>query len=148
MARWTGCWWHAGLLSHATRCNHARPFVGISQKSISKRPCQFLAINAHKMAPRPSQWPQDRTWDTPTKGLLWDARCASKASLRTTGVFCTCGRIYPCSGRDCVKSLRPSYTGLHPPTRLQLDTETGTHSRLFVGVSQSQFFRDLVNFWR
>ena len=31
---------------------HPRPFVGVSQKSIFKRPCQVLAINAHKMAPR------------------------------------------------------------------------------------------------
>ena len=43
---------------------------GIS-KSILKRPCQFLAINAHKMAPRTNQWLQERTWDTPTYGLLW-----------------------------------------------------------------------------
>ena len=43
---------------------------GIS-KSILKRPCQFLAINAHKMAPRTNQWIQERTWDTPTYGLLW-----------------------------------------------------------------------------
>ena len=39
--------------------NHARPFVGVSQKSIFKRPCQFLAINAHKMAPRTTQWLQE-----------------------------------------------------------------------------------------
>ena len=32
--------------------HHPRPFVGVSQKSIFKRPCQVLAINAHKMAPR------------------------------------------------------------------------------------------------
>ena len=28
----------------------------------------------------------------------------------------TCGPIYPYSGRDCVKSLRSSYTGLYPQT--------------------------------
>ena len=49
---------------------HARLFVGVSQKSIFKRPCQFLAIDTHKMAPRPHQRLQDRTWDTHTKGFL------------------------------------------------------------------------------
>ena len=43
---------------------------GIS-KSIFQRPCQFLAINAHKMAPRTNQWLQERTWNAPTKGLAW-----------------------------------------------------------------------------
>ena len=33
-----------------SRC-HSRPVEGVSQKSIFNRPCQFLAINAHKMAP-------------------------------------------------------------------------------------------------
>ena len=55
---------------------------GIS-KSILKRPCQFLAINAHKMAPRTNQWLQERTWDTPTYGLLW---------FHSAGVFI----IYTC----------------------------------------------------
>jgi hypothetical protein len=32
--------------------NHPRPFVGVSQKSIFKRPYQVLAMNAYKMAPR------------------------------------------------------------------------------------------------
>ena len=41
------------------------------QKSIFKRPCQSLAINAHKMAPRTTQWFQERPWDAPTKGLAW-----------------------------------------------------------------------------
>jgi len=53
---------------------HARPFVGVSQKSIFKRPCQFLAINAHTMAPRTTQWLQERPWNAPTKGLLWIGR--------------------------------------------------------------------------
>ena len=35
---------------------------GIS-KSILQRPCQFLAINAHKMAPRTSKGLQERAWD-------------------------------------------------------------------------------------
>ena len=42
-----------------------------SIKSHFWRICQLLAINAHKMAPRPHQRLQDRTWDAPTKGLLW-----------------------------------------------------------------------------
>ena len=37
--------------------------------------------------------------------------------MRRTEVHCTCGLISPYSRRDCVKSLRSSYTGLHPPKR-------------------------------
>jgi hypothetical protein len=40
-------------------------------KSILKRPCHFLAINAHKMAPKTTQWLQERHCDAPTKGLAW-----------------------------------------------------------------------------
>jgi hypothetical protein len=40
-------------------------------KVIFGRFCQLLAINTHKMAPRPPQGLQDRPWDTATKGLLW-----------------------------------------------------------------------------
>ena len=32
------------------------------------------------MAPRPPQWLPDRTWDTPTKGLLWSGRFAIDAT--------------------------------------------------------------------
>jgi len=44
---------------------HARLFVGVDpiSKSILQRPCQFLAINAHKMAPRTSKGLQERAWD-------------------------------------------------------------------------------------
>ena len=45
---------------------HPRPFVGVSQKSIFKRPCRFLAMNTHKMAPRTSKGLQERAWDAPT----------------------------------------------------------------------------------
>ena len=38
---------------------------GIS-KSILQRPCQFLAINSRKMAPRTSKGLQERAWDAPT----------------------------------------------------------------------------------
>ena len=48
--------------------------MGVSQKSISKRPCRFLAINTHKMDPRTSQGLQERAWDAPSKGLLWGRR--------------------------------------------------------------------------
>ena len=43
--------------------------------------------------------------------------CESKASLRRTEVYCTCGRISLYSGRDCVKSLRSSYMRSYPQTR-------------------------------
>jgi len=38
------------------------------------------------------------------------------ASLRRAEVQCTCGPVSPYSGRDCVKSLRSSYTRLYPQT--------------------------------
>ena len=41
---------------------------------------------------------------------------SSKASLRRTVVHGTCDLIFPCSGRDCVKSPRSSYMGLLPQT--------------------------------
>ena len=41
-------------------------------KSFFQRPCQFLVINAHKMAPRTNQRLQERTWNAPTKGLARD----------------------------------------------------------------------------
>jgi len=53
--RWTDCF-----------LPHPRPFVGVSQKSIFKRPCQVLAINAHKMALRTSKRLQERAWDATT----------------------------------------------------------------------------------
>ena len=43
----------------------------LNQKSIFKTPRQFLAINAHTMAPRTTQWLQERRWNAPTKGLAW-----------------------------------------------------------------------------
>ena len=58
-----------------------RPFVGVSQKSIFKRPCQVLAINANKMAPRPPQGLQDRPWNAPMKGLLWAQPLPGKFSI-------------------------------------------------------------------
>ena len=51
--------------------NHARPFVGVFQKSIYNRTRQLLAINAHKMDPRTTRWLQERQGDAPTKGLAW-----------------------------------------------------------------------------
>ena len=34
-------------------------------------------------------------------GFYLQTSCASKASLKRTGVHCTCGLVSPCSGRDC-----------------------------------------------
>ena len=51
--------------------SHARPFGGVSQKSIFKRSCQPLVMNAHKMAPITTRWLQERRRDSPTKGLQW-----------------------------------------------------------------------------
>ena len=51
-----------------------------------------------------------------------ETSCAIKASTRRTGAYNTCGPIAPYSGRDCVKSLRSSYTGLYPQTFGTLST--------------------------
>jgi hypothetical protein len=64
--------------------SHARPFVQVSQKSIFKSPCQFLAKDALEMAPRPPQGLQERPWDTPTKGPLWYGPLAPPYGLRVT----------------------------------------------------------------
>ena len=52
---------------------------GISKSSFQRR-CQYLAINAHEMAPRTGQRLQERVWDTPTQGLLYRS-CAVEMSL-------------------------------------------------------------------
>ena len=66
---------HSSPLPASLAC-HARPFVGVFQKSIYKRTRQLLAINAHRMAPRTTRWLQERQGDAPTKGLAWLARHA------------------------------------------------------------------------
>ena len=66
---------------------HARPFVGVFQKSIYKRTCQLLAINAEKMAPRTTRWLQERQGDAPTKGLGWTARPSN--AFHTTDTMCS-----------------------------------------------------------
>jgi hypothetical protein len=47
---------------------HSPPKVlrGGIPKSIFHRRCQYLAINAHEMAPRTGRWLQERGRDTPT----------------------------------------------------------------------------------
>ena len=60
-------WWEP--MSNIRYKVHARPFEPQS-KVIFGRFRQLLAINVHKMAPRTNQWLQERTWDTPTQGLL------------------------------------------------------------------------------
>jgi hypothetical protein len=64
---------HSSPLPASLAC-HARPFVGVFQKSIYKRTRQLLAINAHRMAPRTTRWLQERQGDAPTKGLAWCGR--------------------------------------------------------------------------
>ena len=73
--------------------------MGVSQKSIFKRPGQLWAINAHKMAPRTTQWLQERPWNAPTKGLLWltrhvPPRISSEgriADFQPSALHCTAG---------------------------------------------------------
>ena len=64
------------------------PFVGDISKSILQRPCQLLAINAHKMAPSTGQWLQVRVWDTfvrepASSGPLYLAPVSPKSSKNT-----------------------------------------------------------------
>ena len=64
--------------------HHARPFVGVFQKSISIRFINFWRYFPTKT----NQWLQERTWDTPTKGLLWLASLASETvALMARGVL-------------------------------------------------------------
>ena len=44
----------------------ARALRGGISKSIFQRRCQYLAINAHEMAPRMGRWLQERGRDAPT----------------------------------------------------------------------------------
>ena len=84
-ARACSCEESAALCRYAWRCHTRCTRAGVPgprkalrggiSKSIFQRPCQFLAINAHEMAPRTRRWLQERGRDTPTKGLLWNAAC-------------------------------------------------------------------------
>jgi len=72
LANWSTSLWRSRASPRPSRVgplrtvDHTRPFVGVSQKSIFKRLCQFLAIDALKMAPRTSKGLQERAWDAPT----------------------------------------------------------------------------------
>ena len=65
---------------------------GIS-KSIIQGPCQFLAINAHKMASGTRRRLQERGRDTPTKGLAW----SGVTSTLSIALLCTTCRRIPSS---------------------------------------------------
>ena len=58
---------------HACVHFHARPFVGVFQKSILDRFVNLWRPVPRKMAPKPSSYPKTIPWDTPTNGLLWEA---------------------------------------------------------------------------
>ena len=49
--------------------------------------------------------------------------------LRRTGVHCTCGPLSPCSGCDCVKSLRSSYIGQYPQSHRTFSISVTAHSQ-------------------
>jgi hypothetical protein len=55
----------APALASPTR-SPPRALRGGISKSIFDRRCQYLAINAHEMAPRTRRWLQERGRDTPT----------------------------------------------------------------------------------
>ena len=51
---------------------------------------------------------QQMCWDTSS------TKCGSRSALLPSGDATRADPCSPCSGRDCVKSLRPSYTGSYP----------------------------------
>ena len=104
---------------------------GIS-KSIFQRPCQFLAVNAHKMAPRTNQWLQERTWNAPTKGLAWVPICYAlltgsvpedegpfALTPNTVELVPTLGALFPRGGLASVVGLLQGYLThqKYPPRR-------------------------------
>jgi len=52
--------------------------------------------------------------------IWWTGLAPCEASLKRTGVHCTCRPVSPCSRRDCVKSLRSSCVGLYPQSNRAL----------------------------
>ena len=75
-------------------CQPRRALRGGISKSILQRPCQFLAINTHKMTPRTSKGLQERAWDAPTKGLLWLGRRVQGKRKEDTYVNTGYDRMY------------------------------------------------------
>ena len=109
-----------GLADLSTR----GPSVGVFGKQIFKRPFQFLAINANKMAARTNQWFQERTWNAPTKGLAWVDMLgfrfkpvnvgAEKSPHQIVALWCT-----PRPWRSATMSASPS-----PPCRPHMVTKS------------------------
>ena len=64
------------------------------------------------------------------------ARCLCLESA-FTGVRSTCGPSSPCSGRDCVKSIRSSYTGFDPQTCTAFGTRSVLGSRTLLIPTRS-----------
>ena len=64
------------------------PSWGYLKSQFSRDLVIFLAINAHKMAPKTSQGLQKRAWNAPTKGLLWVARRVGRVDLLGNAGFC------------------------------------------------------------
>jgi len=57
------------------RQGHARPFVGVFERSIFKKILSTLAINALRMAPITTPFRQNDPWNTLTKGLASGLHC-------------------------------------------------------------------------
>ena len=64
---------------------------GIS-KSIFQRLCQYLAINAHEMAPRTGRWLQERGRDTPTQGFAWTNRSTNSPTFEIRAFLISSGK--------------------------------------------------------
>ena len=90
---------------------------------------QLLAINTHEMAPRTNQWLQERTWDTPAKGLLWIRKPEERAFERNCA---TCTRSSILRGGRCrAKTL--------------LDTQNSV-GRSFLDSLESSRIRSVLRF--
>ena len=76
----------------------------------------------------------------------WRARPGTGPHMRRTGVHCTCGLISSCSGCDCVKSLRSSYTGLYHRnvTKWLQPAGSGERARRVPGTKPSQQARSVT----
>ena len=123
-----------GCLTRLASQHHTRPLVGVFEKSFYKRPCQFWAINAHKMDPRTTQWLQERRWDAPTKSLAWHVTYPESETLEgctSTTVFppfrSPCIKVSPQSGHADAEARRSVLTAL--PCATLVTTHTASASR-------------------
>ena len=104
--------------SHSS--DHARPFVGVFQKSISIRFINFWRYFPTKTR----KWLQERGRDTPTKGLVWAALCCAGGSINCSAWLDSTPRTrrlrgYWCSGDTSHVAIAGVTLHDHVAARLQ-----------------------------